>query len=63
VQQELGGILRRVEGSAEEWFRASAPGRTAGIYIGISADENPPLELKATTINAIAALGVDLEST
>jgi hypothetical protein len=27
----------------------------------ISADENPALELKAATIGAIAALGVDLE--
>jgi hypothetical protein len=60
VQQSLDEVLRRVKGSAER-FRALASGRTAGIYVGISANENPVLELKAATISAVAALGVDLE--
>jgi hypothetical protein len=60
VQQSLDEVLRRIEGSAER-FRALVSGRQAGIYVGISANENPALELKAATISAIAALGIDLE--
>jgi len=60
VQQSLDEVLRRIEGSAAR-FRSLTSGRTAGIYVGISADENPALGLKAATISAIAALGVDLE--
>jgi Domain of unknown function (DUF4279) len=60
VQQSLDEVLRRIEVSAQR-FRSLSSGRTAGIYVGISANENPALELKAATISAIADLGVGLE--
>jgi hypothetical protein len=56
----LAEVLGRV-GSHAERFRTVASGQNAGIYVGISANEAPALDLKAETISAISTLGVDLE--
>lgn len=56
----LDDVLCRVRNHASR-FKAVASGRTAGLYVGISADEAPALGLKAETISAIGSLGVDLE--
>ena len=53
-------MLRRIADSAGR-FRDLASQRTAGLYVGVSADENPAIQLKAATVSGIAALGVDLE--
>jgi uncharacterized protein DUF4279 len=60
LQQSLDKVLRRIKSSGER-FRSLASKRTAGIYVGIFADENPAVRLKGATISAIAALGVDFE--
>jgi hypothetical protein len=60
LQQSLDKVLRRIKSSGER-FRNLASKRTAGIYVGIFADENPAIRLKGATISAIAALGVDFE--
>jgi hypothetical protein len=56
----LDDVLRRVRDYADR-FRAVAFGRTAGLYLGISAREAPAIEIKAKTIGAVGSLGVDLE--
>ena len=56
----LSKILSRIQNHADQ-FKAVASGRTAGLYIGISADEAPALELRSETIREIGTLGVDLQ--
>lgn len=61
VQTCLRDVLGRIGDHADR-FRTLALGqKSAGIYIGISADEAPALEFKSETVRAIATLGVDLE--
>ncbi len=56
----LSDVLGRIRDHAGR-FRTVASGQTAGLYIGISADEAPALDLKAEEISTISTLGVDLE--
>ena len=56
----LDDVLGRIRDHADR-FKTVASGRTAGLYLGITADEAPALNFKAETINVISALGVDLE--
>jgi Domain of unknown function (DUF4279) len=56
----LSEVLDRIKDHADR-FRSVASGQKAGLYIGISADEAPALNLKAETISTISTLGVDLE--
>jgi len=60
LRQGVDDVLRRIANSAGR-FRDLASQRTAGLYVGVSADENPAIQLKAATVSGIAALGVDLE--
>lgn len=61
VQTCLRDVLDRIRDHAER-FRILALGqKSAGLYIGISANEAPELDLKAETIGIISTLGVDLE--
>lgn len=60
IQESLDEVLGRI-GNCSDRFRSLAAKHTAGIYVGVSANDNPVLELKAATISAIALLGVDLE--
>jgi Domain of unknown function (DUF4279) len=60
VRACLNDVLGRVRDHADR-FKAVASGRTAGLYLGISADEAPAVEIKAETIRGISNLGVDLE--
>lgn len=60
MQSCLATMLERIADHANQ-FSALASGRTAGIFIGITANEIPPLELKADMLKALAKLGVDVE--
>ena len=56
----LNDVLHRIENYADR-YKNVASGRTAGLYLGIFADEAPAVKLQAATIKAISALAVDLE--
>lgn len=60
VRTCLDDVLRRTRDHADR-FKTVASGRTAGLYLRISANDAPALETKADTITAISTLGVDLE--
>jgi hypothetical protein len=53
-------ILTRVAPHAER-FRQTSIGQTAGLYVGILADEVPPIELTAGELKSICSLGVGME--
>jgi hypothetical protein len=61
VKTCLCDVLGRIRDHADR-FRILALGqKSAGLYIGISADEVPSLGLNAEMIGTISTLGVDLE--
>lgn len=60
MQSCLTNMLERIA-AHEHQFSTLAVGRTAGVFIGITANEIPPLELKSDTLKALARLGVDVE--
>jgi len=59
-ESKLNAVLRRV-GDHAEGFRSVASGRSAGVYVGVTAAKAPALELSATTISALSRVGVDME--
>jgi Domain of unknown function (DUF4279) len=60
IQSCLDEVLGRARDHADR-FRGLALSQESGLYIGISANEAPALNLKAEAISAISRLGVDLE--
>jgi hypothetical protein len=61
VQTCLRDVLGRIRDHADRFRTLALCQKSAGLYIGISANEIPALDFKAETIGIISTLGVDLE--